>query len=90
MSQTGPNTMYEMYGVLKSDLAKNHTAFVDMMAAHIATLKWMRTPRTSTRSRSSVPSSEIPNVMKSAMQQYLAMGFWTQNGSGMPRSTSTT
>jgi hypothetical protein len=44
MSQTSPDTMYEMYGALKSDLAKNHTAFVDMIAAQIAALKWMADP----------------------------------------------
>jgi NitT/TauT family transport system substrate-binding protein len=87
MSQTSPDTMYEMYGALKSDLAKNHAAFVDMIAAQIATLKWMADPANIDKvAQLGTVVGDPPNVMKSAMQQYLAMGFWTQNGSGMPQA----
>jgi NitT/TauT family transport system substrate-binding protein len=87
MSQTSPDTMYEMYGALKSDLAKNHAAFVDMIAAQIATLKWMADPANIDKvAQLGTVVGDPPNVMKSAMQQYLAMGFWTQNGSGMPKA----
>jgi len=87
MSQTSPNTMYEMYGTLKSDLAKKRTAFVDMVAAQIATLKWMADPANIDKvAQLGTIVGDPANVMKSAMQQYLAMGFWTQDGSGMPQA----
>lgn len=87
MSQTSPNTMYEMYGALTSDIAKNRKAFVDMIAAQIATLKWMAEPANlNAVAQLGTVVGDPANVMKSAMQQYLAMGFWTQNGSGMPEA----
>lgn len=87
MAQTSPDTMYEMYGALKSDLAKKRTAFVDMIAAQIAALKWMADPANIDRvAQLATVVGDPANVMKSAMQQYLAMGFWTQNGSGMPQA----
>jgi NitT/TauT family transport system substrate-binding protein len=87
MSQTSPNTMYEMYGVLKSNLTKNRKAFVDMVAAQIATLKWMADPANLARvAQLGTVVGDPPDVMKAAMQQYIAMGFWTQNGSGMPQA----
>lgn len=87
MSQTSPNTMYEMYGTLKSDLAKNHKAFVDMVAAQIATLNWMADPANLDKvAQLGTVVGDPADVMKSAMQQYLAMGFWTLNGSGMPQA----
>jgi len=87
MSQTSPGTMYEMYGTLKSDLAKKRAAFVDMIAAQIAALKWMADPANIDKvAQLGTIVGDPANVMKSAMQQYLAMGFWTQNGAGMPQA----
>jgi NitT/TauT family transport system substrate-binding protein len=87
MSQTNPRTMYEMYGALKSNLAKNRTAFVDMIAAQIATLKWMADPANIGKvAQLGTVVGDSADVMKSAMQQYFAMGFWTQDGSGMPQA----
>jgi NitT/TauT family transport system substrate-binding protein len=87
MSQTNPGTMYEMYGALKSNLAKNRTAFVDMVAAQIATLKWMADPANIGKvAQLGTVVGDSAGVMKSAMQQYLAMGFWTADGSGMPQA----
>ena len=87
MSQTNPGTMYEMYGALKSNLAKNRTAFVDMIAAQIATLKWMGDPANIGKvAQLGTVVGDSADVMKSAMQQYLAMGFWTTDGSGMPQA----
>ena len=87
MSQTTPNTMYEMYGVLKSNLAKNRKAFVDMVAAQIATLKWMADPANIDKvAQLGTVVGDPADVMKTAMQQYLAMGFWTVNDSGMPQA----
>lgn len=87
MSETSPNTMYEMYGALKSDLAKNRKAFVDMVAAQIATLNWMADPANLDKvAQLGTVVGDPADVMKAAMQQYLAMGFWTLNGSGMPQA----
>lgn len=87
MSQTNPDTMYEMYGALKSDLAKNRKAFVDMVAAQIAALKWMADPANIDKvAQLGTVVGDPADVMKTAMQQYLAMGFWTVNDSGMPQA----
>lgn len=87
MSQTAPNTMYEMFGTLKSNLAKNRKAYVDMVAAQIATLRWMADPANLTKvAQLGTVVGDSADVMKTAMQQYFAMGFWTMNGSGMPQA----
>ena len=85
MSQTNPGTMYEMYGVLKSGLAKNRAAFVDLIAAQIATLKWMADPANlGTVAQLGTVVGDSAAVMKAAMRQYLAMGFWSTDSAGMP------
>lgn len=86
MSQTNPGTMYEMYGLLKSSLQKNRKAYVDFVAAQIATLKWMSNPANLDKAAQlgTVVGDPVA-VMKAALQQYFAMGFWTMNGSGMPQ-----
>lgn len=87
MSQTSPQTMYEMYGALKPNLKKKHTAFVNMVAAQIATLKWMAAPANQAKvAQLATVVGDPSSVMKQAMHQYLAMGFWTLNGSGMPEA----
>ena len=84
-SQVSPNNMYEMYGVKKPTLAAKHTAFVRMVAAQIAALKWMTNPANLDKAAQlgTVVGDSQP-VMKRALQQYFRMGFWTVNGSGMP------
>lgn len=85
MSQTSPGTMYEMYGVLKPNLAKKRQAFVDMVAAQIAALKWMTSPANLDKAAQlGTVVGDSQAVMKQALQQYYQMGFWTLNGSGMP------
>ena len=87
MAQTSPHTMYEMYGVLKPNLAKKRTAFVNMVAAQIATLKWMADPANQAKvAQLATVVGDPASVMKAAMRQYFAMGFWTLNGSGMPEA----
>ncbi len=87
MSQTSPSTMYEMYGVLKPTLAKKRQAFVDMVAAQIATLKWMTNPANLDKAAQlGTVVGDPAAVMKQALQQYYQMGFWTLNGSGMPQA----
>jgi NitT/TauT family transport system substrate-binding protein len=86
-SQVSPNNMYEMYGVKKPTLAAKHTAFVRMVAAQIAALKWMANPANLDKAAQlgTVVGDSQP-VMKQALQQYFHMGFWTLNGSGMPEA----
>lgn len=85
MSQTSPGTMYEMYGVLKPTLAKKRAAFVKMVAAQIATLKWMTNPANLDKAAQlGTVVGDSQAVMKQALQQYFAMGFWTTSASGMP------
>lgn len=85
MSQTSPQTMYEMYGVLKPTLEKKRPAFVKMIAAQIAALKWLANPANLDKAAQLGTVVGDPEaVMKRALQQYLRMGFWTLNGSGMP------
>lgn len=85
MSQTSPKTMYEMYGVLKPTLEKKRQAFVKMVAAQIAALRWMANPANlSKAAQLGTVLGDPEAVMKQALQQYLRMGFWTLNGSGMP------
>jgi len=85
MSQTSPKTMYEMYGVLKPTLEKKRQAFVKMVAAQIAALRWMANPANLDKAAQlGTVVGDPETVMKQALQQYLRMGFWTLNGSGMP------
>jgi NitT/TauT family transport system substrate-binding protein len=85
--QVSPNNMYEMYGVKKSTLAAKHTGFVRMIAAQIATLKWMTDPANLDKAAQlGTVVGDSQAVMKQALQQYFAMGFWTLNGSGMPEA----
>lgn len=85
-SQVSPNNMYEMYGVKKPTLSTKRTAFVRMVAAQIAALKWMTNPANLDKAAQlgTVVGDSQP-VMKQALQQYFKMGFWTLNGSGMPQ-----
>jgi NitT/TauT family transport system substrate-binding protein len=86
-SQVSPNNMYEMYGVKKPTLAAKHTAFVRMIAAQIATLKWMTNPANLDKAAQyGTVIGDSKAVMKQALQQYYQMGFWTLNGSGMPEA----
>lgn len=85
MSETSPQTMYEMYGVLKPNLQKKRQAFVKMVAAQIAALKWMTNPANLAKAAQLGTVVGDPEaVMKQALQQYYRMGFWSLNGSGMP------
>jgi NitT/TauT family transport system substrate-binding protein len=85
MSQTSPGTMYEMYGVLSKTLDAKRTAFVHMVAAQIAALKWMTSPANLDKAAQlGTVTGDSQAVMKQALQEYYRMGFWTTDGSGMP------
>jgi NitT/TauT family transport system substrate-binding protein len=86
-SQTSPGQMYEMYGVLKANLAKKRQAFVNLVAAQIATLKWMTDPANLDQAAQfGTVVGDSQAVMKQALQQYFQMGFWSVGSSGMPQA----
>jgi NitT/TauT family transport system substrate-binding protein len=82
-----PGTMYEMYGVRKDVLAARRQAFVRMVAAQIAALRYMFDPANlSTVAQLGTVTGESKATMMAALQQYYKMGFWTLNGPGMPEA----
>lgn len=71
----------------KATLAAKHTAFVRMVAAQIAALKWMTNPANLGKAAQlgTVVGDSRP-VTKQVLQQYFRIGFWTADGSGMPEA----
>lgn len=85
MADAVPDTMYEMYGTTKSDLAKKRQAFIKMIAAQIYTIHWMNKPRNyGTVAKLATVVGDSEGVMRQAMAQYRKMQFWTPNGPGLP------
>jgi NitT/TauT family transport system substrate-binding protein len=84
-SQAVPNTMYEMYGTTKADLAKERPAFVKMIAAQIATIKWMNDPANADAvAQYGTVVGDSKSVMLNAMAQYRKLDFWSTTSSGLP------
>jgi NitT/TauT family transport system substrate-binding protein len=84
-SQAVPNTMYEMYGTTKADLAKKRPAFVKMIAAQIATIKWMNDPANADAvAQYGTVVGDSKSVMLNAMAQYRKLDFWSTTSSGLP------
>ena len=85
MADAVPDTMYEMYGTTKTDLAKKRKAFIDMIAAQIYTIHWMNKARNdSTVAKLATVVGDSEPVMREAMAQYRKMDFWTATGPGLP------
>jgi NitT/TauT family transport system substrate-binding protein len=77
--------MYEMYGTTKSDLAKKRQAFVKMIAAQIATIKWMNDPANADAvAQYGTVVGDSKSVMLNAMAQYRKLDFWSTTSSGLP------
>lgn len=86
MAKAVPNSMYELYGTTKSDLAKKHSAFVKMLAAQIATINWIDTPANYEKvAKLATVVGDSAGVMREAMADYRQMGFWTVGNAGLPR-----
>jgi NitT/TauT family transport system substrate-binding protein len=84
-SEAVPDTMYEMYGTTKSDLAKKRQAFVKMIAAQIATIKWMNDPANADAvAQYGTVVGDSKSVMLNAMAQYRKLHFWSTTSSGLP------
>lgn len=87
MADAVPNTMYEVYGTLKSKLDSNREAYVRFVAAQIATLNWMFNPANADEvAQLATVVGDTAAVMKDAMAQYKQMGFWNLSDAGLPQS----
>jgi NitT/TauT family transport system substrate-binding protein len=84
-SQAVPDTMYEMYGTTTKNLAAKRPAFVKMIAAQIATIKWMNDPANADAvAQYGTVVGDSKAVMLNAMSQYRKLGFWSSNSAGLP------
>jgi NitT/TauT family transport system substrate-binding protein len=80
-----PDTMYEMYGTTTKNLAAKRPAFVKMIAAQIATIKWMDDPANADAvAQYGTVVGDTKAVMLKAMAQYRKLDFWSPNSSGLP------
>jgi NitT/TauT family transport system substrate-binding protein len=84
-SQAVPDTMYEMYGTTTKNLAAKRPAFVKMIAAQIATIKWMNDPANADAvAQYGTVVGDSKAVMLNAMSQYRKLGFWSSSSAGLP------
>jgi NitT/TauT family transport system substrate-binding protein len=85
MAQAVPDTMYEMYGVTKSNLAKKRALFVKLIAAQIATIKWMADPKNADAvAQYATVTGDKKADMVDAMAQYRALNFWSTTDPALP------
>jgi NitT/TauT family transport system substrate-binding protein len=86
MSQAVPNTMYEMYGTTKANLAKNRSTYVKLIAAQIATIAWMNDPKNADQvaQLATVVGDQKSDLLNS-MAQYRALNFWSSDGAALPQ-----
>jgi NitT/TauT family transport system substrate-binding protein len=86
MSQAVPNTMYEMYGTTKANLAKNRSTYVKLIAAQIATIKWMNDPRNADQvAQLATVVGDQKSALQNSMAQYRALNFWTSTDAALPQ-----
>src|SRR6185312_4901221 len=77
----------EIYGIQKSKLSQLRDALVRFDAAQIATLNWMFDPANADKvAQLGTVVGDSAATMKSAMEQYKQVGFWTLDGPGMPEA----
>jgi hypothetical protein len=77
--------MYEMYGTTTKNLAAKRSAFVKLVAAQIATIKWMNDPANfQAVAQYGTVVGDSKAVMLNAMAQYRKLGFWSTNSAGLP------
>lgn len=87
MSTAVPDTMYEMYGTTKTDLVSKREAFVRLVAAQIATIKWMNDPANAdaVAQYATVTGDQKADLLK-AMADYKKIDFWSADTAGMPET----
>lgn len=85
MSSAVPDTMYEMFGTTKSELAAKRDAFVRLVAAQIATIDWMDDPANAdaVAQYATVTGDEKADLLK-AMADYKKIHFWEADSAAMP------
>ena len=87
MSAAVPETMYEMFGTTAAKLKSNRQAYVDFVAAQIATIDWMTDSKnTDAVAQYATVTGSSKAAMVKAMAQYKAIKFWTATDSGMPET----
>lgn len=87
MSVAVPNTMYEMYGTTKANLAKKRDAFVRLVAAQIATIRWMNDPANADAvAQYATVVGDPKDAMLKAMADYKKIGFWSADSAAMPQA----
>ncbi|HEX3589134.1 MAG TPA: ABC transporter substrate-binding protein [Pseudonocardiaceae bacterium] len=87
MSQAVPDTMYEMYGTTKADLAKKRSAFVKMIAAQIATINWMNDPKNADKvAQLATVVGDKKSDLLNSMAQYRALNFWSSTDAALPQT----
>lgn len=87
MSQAVPNTMYEMYGTTKQDLAKKRPAFVNMIAAQIDAINWMNDPRNADQvAQLATAVGDSKAELLNSMAQYRALNFWSGTDAALPQT----
>jgi NitT/TauT family transport system substrate-binding protein len=87
MSAAVPNTMYEMYGTTKTNLAKKREAFVQLVAAQIATIQWMDDPANADAvAQYATVTGDPKDAMLKAMADYKKIDFWSADSAAMPQA----
>ncbi|MEN3269087.1 ABC transporter substrate-binding protein [Pseudonocardia sp.] len=85
MSEAVPNTMYEMYGTTKDDLAKKRDAFVRMIAAQTAAIAWINDPKNADAvAQYATVTGDNKAELLTSMAQYRQMKFWTDADAALP------
>jgi NitT/TauT family transport system substrate-binding protein len=86
MATAVPDTMYEMYSVTTSNLAKKRALIVKAIAAQIATIKWMADPaNASAVAQYATVTGDTKADLLTAMAEYRKIGFWTTTSAGLPQ-----
>jgi NitT/TauT family transport system substrate-binding protein len=90
MSTAVPDTMYEMYGTTQAKLSKNREAYVELVAAQLATIKWMDEPKNASAvaQYATVTGDKKADLAK-AMAQYRDIDFWSPDSAALPEKNIT-
>lgn len=87
MAQAVPDTMYEMYGTTKQDLAKKRSAFVNMVAAQIDAINWMNDPRNADQvAQLATVVGDTKDELLNSMAQYRTLNFWSSTDAALPQT----
>jgi NitT/TauT family transport system substrate-binding protein len=86
MATAVPDTMYEMYSVTKTNLAKKRDLYVKLIAAQIATINWMADPKNADAvAQYATVTGDKKADLLNAMAQYRTLNFWTTTDAALPQ-----